>query len=332
MPPAPPGDVTPPAPPAAGSTPDFPAGEPAPAAPNPYAAYVPPGTATASAPAPGRGLAIAALIVGILALLGFWIPFVNVISLVMAIVGLILGIVALRKYLSGKGLPLSAVIVNAVALLLSGIFVALYTVGFLAVLNSSTPFPPSGFPPATIESDDPIFGDGDGDAGGDDLGPGSVEDVISLPTSGPGSLAEPLAIGETVVITDGGEGLWEVALSAVELDGSAAVAAASDSNEAPPAGYQYGVLTLSITNISGGELDPWYAIEAGFQPSADRFSSQFDVNVVDPAPSLFDVGIIGDGETTTANTAVLIPSEGAADGAWIIYSYWDLTGFAFEAQ
>jgi hypothetical protein len=56
-------------------------------------------------PRPGtekRGLAIAALVLGILALLSSWIPFVNVGSIIMGIVGLVLGIVAIAKASKGQ--------------------------------------------------------------------------------------------------------------------------------------------------------------------------------------------------------------------------------------
>lgn len=49
-----------------------------------------------------RGLAIAALVLGILALLGAWIPFLNVGSIVLGLVGLVLGIVAIAKVSKGE--------------------------------------------------------------------------------------------------------------------------------------------------------------------------------------------------------------------------------------
>lgn len=65
-----------------------------------------------------RGLAIAALILGILALLSFWVPFLGA---VLALVGLILAIVALRKIsrgtAGGRGLAIAGLITSILALI-----------------------------------------------------------------------------------------------------------------------------------------------------------------------------------------------------------------------
>ena len=53
-------------------------------------------------PTEKRGLAIAALVLGILALLGCWIPVLNIGSIIMGLVGLILGIVAIAKASKGE--------------------------------------------------------------------------------------------------------------------------------------------------------------------------------------------------------------------------------------
>lgn len=66
-----------------------------------------------------KALALVGLILGIVALVLFWIPLVNYVSLVLALVGLGLSIASLvivRRRATATGLPIAAVIVSAVAL------------------------------------------------------------------------------------------------------------------------------------------------------------------------------------------------------------------------
>lgn len=70
-----------------------------------------------------NGLGIASLVVGIVAVLGCWIPFVNVASMILAVLALIFGIagliIALTGQKSGVGMPVAGSIVSGVALLVA---------------------------------------------------------------------------------------------------------------------------------------------------------------------------------------------------------------------
>lgn len=93
------------------------------------------------APSDGRsgtsGLAIAGLVIGIIALLGAWIPLLNVGSAFIAVIGLVLsiiGLVKVRKQVSGKGMAIAATVLNIVALV---VVIAMYgTAG--AAYNAAT--------------------------------------------------------------------------------------------------------------------------------------------------------------------------------------------------
>ncbi|MFF3036733.1 hypothetical protein [Arthrobacter citreus] len=99
-------------------------GQPGPYQGQPYGNYAPPST-------PGKGLAIAALVLGILSLLVCWIPFVNVITFPLAIVSVGLGIPALIKGIKAKNIakPLSiaalsvAVVTIVAAIVVNSLFV-----------------------------------------------------------------------------------------------------------------------------------------------------------------------------------------------------------------
>lgn len=83
------------------------------------------------APKKTSGLAIASLIIGVLAIIGSWLPILNNISFFFAIVGLILSIVGLFAVLkgkkSGKGLAIAGVVLNVLAIVITLATQSLYS-------------------------------------------------------------------------------------------------------------------------------------------------------------------------------------------------------------
>jgi|SRR5580692_561716 hypothetical protein len=73
---------------------------------------------TPVAVAPSNGMAVAALILGIIALVTFWIPILGWIS---PIVGLILGLVAMQRPY-GRGMAIAGIACSAVALVIKVAF------------------------------------------------------------------------------------------------------------------------------------------------------------------------------------------------------------------
>ena len=71
----------------------------------------------------GNGLAVAALVLGIIALVFCWIPFLNVLSIILGLIGLGLGVPelvgALRGRRSGKGMAITGVILSVVAIIVA---------------------------------------------------------------------------------------------------------------------------------------------------------------------------------------------------------------------
>lgn len=313
----------PPAPPAGGYAP-APGAVPAGATPPP--SYAAP-TATAGS-VPGRGMAIAALVLGILAFLGFWIPFLNIVSLIMAIVGLILGIVALRKYVAGKGLPLSAVIVNAIAAFLSLAFVILYAVGFSAFLtefereiNSLPGAIETSEPAAPTEA--PANPDTDSDADTDAGAPTGDE---------PGTRDNPLPLGTTVVLSELGTDTWEVSLGQPQLNATDAVLAADEFNEVPPEGFQYAVVPMTVTYVGTESASPWFSIELDFVSAAGTTHTEYDTFVFGPEPVFSDIGELFPGGTASGNWTILIPTADAAQGTWRVGSLFADGGVFFPAE
>lgn len=75
--------------------------------------------------APSSGLAVAALVLGIVSLLFAWLPVFNIFTGVAAVVGLVLGIVGILKAnkgtASGKGMAIAGVSISALAILMGTI-------------------------------------------------------------------------------------------------------------------------------------------------------------------------------------------------------------------
>lgn len=67
---------------------------------------------------PGKGFAITALVMGILAIINSFIPFLNIISYVFAILAVIFGIVGIVKK-AGKGLAIAGLVLGILSLILA---------------------------------------------------------------------------------------------------------------------------------------------------------------------------------------------------------------------
>jgi hypothetical protein len=112
---------------------------------------------------------------------------------------------------------------------------------------------------------------------------------------GPGSRAEPLALGETISVDR-----VDIVIDAYEPDGDAIVEAAV--NDDPPVGYHYQIVTYSVTNTHMEEL---YVdlISVGLVTDGDE-------RIDEPVATLADEmsGKIPPGETLTGSRAFLVPA------------------------
>lgn len=274
--------------------------------PDPYT----PAESSAVSPAPGKGLAITALILGIVALLGVAIPILNLFSAILAIVGLVLGVIALTRVTS-KGLPLSGTIVSAVALLLSLAFIVVYIASLANVVNDI------GNNSAVIE-EAPTE---------QDAQPGS-EDPAAPEI---GTRENPAPLGTVIEVTEFGQAVYEVTLGASTLDATAAVLAENVFNEAPPEGFQYALIPVTVTYVGTESGTPWLDLSIDFVSAAGTSHTETDSFAVGPAPSFIDINELFPGGTGTGNIVILIPTENAAAGTWAVSATFG-DPFFFAAQ
>ncbi|MBF4617831.1 DUF4190 domain-containing protein [Clavibacter sp. VKM Ac-2873] len=263
----------------------------------PYAAAPPYVSGEPPRPRGGKGLAIAALVVGIAGVLGALIPFLNYVTAVPALVAVVLGIISLARRMDGKPLALTGLILGAVGFVLSIVLAFVYTFAFVSSVTDAVESAgaDSGF--ATPEPTD-TSGDG----------------ATALPGTSPD---DPLPIGTPVT----GEGIdgpeWQITLGTPILDATAAVLAADPTNGPPADGMQYAVVPVTATYLGSSTGDPLSELAVGFLASDGSQYSAADSFVQAPAPAFTDADKLLEPQgTATGNVVIEIPIEGAADGLW----------------
>lgn len=96
------------------------------------------------APAPtggGNGFATAGFVLALLGLLGSWIPFLNVVGILLAVIGLVLagiGLAKSRKTGTGKGLSIAGVVLGVLALLIAVLINVLFVGAVDQALEETT--------------------------------------------------------------------------------------------------------------------------------------------------------------------------------------------------
>ena len=182
-----------------------------------------------------KGLAITALVLGIVAILGSWIPFLSIGSIIIGLIGLVFGIIAVILAASKKAAGLVMAIVGGGLSLLAIIFGFISTaVGVAAVGDAIDDLTTS--PIATVIPND--------DADADVDGAGDPADDETIATAG--SLQSPAAIGDGTVWTFELEGdAWDITFDRIDVvegySGKVAVVTG----------------TATPTAISNGDMSNW---------------------------------------------------------------------------
>lgn len=284
---------------------------------SPHGAQTQPNTGMQYPPAappakPGNGVGIAALVVGIVALVGAFIPFINYVSGFLAAVGIVLGIIAVVRKNKPKKAGLAGLIISAIALILSIVLAISYTAGFIGAVDEAMP------QSSLQESEDEAAAPAD-----------EAETDASAEV---GTRENPAPIGTTVEITTGGAPNYEVTLGAPTLDATAIVAAANQFNEAAPAGFQYAVVPVTVTYVGTETGTPWIDLNIAFVSAAGTTHDEADTLAVGPAPTFTEINELYPGASGTGNIVIAIPTADAASGAWTVEPLFLGDTFFFAAQ
>lgn len=261
-----------------------------------------------------NGLGVASLILGILAFIGAFIPFINYGSGLLALVGLVIGAVALSRKGKSKGAAIGGVVTSAIAVVLSIILAIVYTAGFVAAVDSS--LGTTAAQKADESGQAPAEKDSAEDA------PAAAE---------PGSRANPAPLGSVVELSSAGAVEYEVTLGASTLLANDLVAAANQFNDAAPEGFQYAMVPVTVTYMGIGTGTPWIDLQVKFVSAAGTTHTSSDVSAVDPAPTMMDINELYPDASGTGNVVIAIPTADAALGTWTVSSLFGDSYF-FTAQ
>ncbi len=220
------------------------------------------------APTAAKGLAVAALVVGIVAVL---IGFFPVAGIIVGAVAVILGIVALVKRQS-KAFALTGLILGAVGLITSLIVTILAGVVVGAAIDS-------------VQKETGVNVQTEGEEAGDDT---------------LGTRENPIALGTTI---EGKE--YTVVINSVTLGQNDAVLAANPFNEAPAAGSSYAVINYTVT-YTGADSGNAGLVSIDYVTSAGNVVDATSQLVVAPEPAIGFEELFA-GASATGNTALAFP-------------------------
>lgn len=245
-------------------------------------------------PRKGSGLAIAAFVLAVIAVLLCWVPIVNNVAAILAVVGLALGIPALvsarRGKRSGSGLAVAGVVLSVLALV--GVFAtqAFYS----SVIEDVTDDLNSSAAP-------------------------SAEDVVAAEESAnaEADAAAVLGLGQSAQLTD-----YTVTVDSVTTNGNDIVAAENDFNS-PPTG-QYVLVGLTVTYDGAEEGDPWLDLSTEFVGTDARMYDSSSCSAVVPNEAS-DVPTLLAGGTASYQVCMDVPPT-AIDGGQVKVS----DSFSFE--
>jgi hypothetical protein len=249
-----------------------------------YQQYGPPSYGPPAGPPPkqGAGLAIASMVLGIIALLLSWIPIINNVAAIIAVVGLGLGIPALirarRGTHSGSGMAITGLVTSVLAIVLVILTQMLFVKAIDEVESSINESLAEG---ETAPVD-----------------PGAEEAVVET--------SEAVALGVPAQVGD-----YEVTVDAVELDANETVAGANDWNE-PPTG-QYVIAQLTVTYTGAEEGMPGFDLTAIFHGTDSRQYSDTECSAVLPDDAM-DAPTLNSGGSDTFQFCMDVPPTAIQGG------------------
>ncbi|MBN1091893.1 DUF4190 and DUF4352 domain-containing protein [Blastococcus sp. TML/M2B] len=247
----------------------------------PYQSYAPPPYAPTKK---GAGLAIASMVLGIIALIFSWIPIINNLAAVLALVGLGLGIPALLRARKGTHHGFGFAVAGLVTSVLAFAIVLATQAFYSEVL-------------------DDVAEDLDRQTSTSSIGESPAEET---------SQQEDEAVDEVVPLgTPAQIGDYEVVVDSVQLDANDIVAGANQFNDAPEGQYVLAQLTVTYTGADEGQ--PGFDLTAIFHGSDSRQYSDSECSAVTPDDSM-DAPTLNPGGSDTFEFCMDVAPAGLVGG------------------
>jgi hypothetical protein len=186
---------------------------------------------------PSNGLAVAALVVGIISLLLAWIPVVNIVSIVGGIAALVLGIVAVRKAnqgtAGGKGMAIGGTVLGGVSLVAAIVVNVVVGIAVDDAIKNIESAAPSAAPLQTADDEQTV----------------DTEQAVDAEEPAAAS-GDVLALGEAGEVGD-----YTITVTGLNLNANDAIAEASASNPEPSG--QYVMADISVVYNGTEEGNAW---------------------------------------------------------------------------
>jgi len=256
---------------------------------------VPPTPAPPVAAKPSSALTVAALIVGLVAIVCAIIPGLSFIAFLPAITATVLGVIALVRKSSGRGKATAAVVLGPIALLVA-IIVSVST-----IVGNVTPDVAAGVgteKPSTQQQAD---------------APAEPE-----PTLVEGTRDNPAAAGTTVEVSDNSGPIWQITIGAANVNAGEVVAGENQFNPAADAGFQYVLVPVTYTYVGAQTGTPWIDVQIEFVSAAGTTHEQ-EFAVI-PTP-ITDIGELYPDASATGNLLVMAPSADVEKGTWAVSTF-----------
>ena len=261
-----------------------------------------------------NGLGLAALIIGIVALVFAFIPLIQVIGGFAAFVGVVLGLVGLFLKGRKKAIAIVGTIISIVALVLSITLSAFYAQSFVEGFN------------AAVEESSPRV-----EVVPDASGADGLDDPAESGATEGGTRDNPLPLGTTITIGTPSSPEWRVTVGPAKLDATGEVLAENQFNDDPEGGFQYAMLNLDFTYIGEDSGIPWVDLSVSFVGSDAVTYQSYDTFVVTPN-SWTDINELFPGGSASGNVVIAVPTASASNGTWRVGASFFGNDLFFAAQ
>lgn len=260
-------------------------------------------------------MSLTALVCGVVALLLCWIPLVNLLAIIAALGGVVLGVLALvlarRGLHGGRKRAAVGVAASAIALVVALVVDVVYVVqlGDRLVTTSAPPARPAPSASASASAQDPSPSSSPAPSV-------SASSPAAPSSSAPAAPLEGLAYGQSATVGD-----YTVTITGVNTNADAAIAEANQFNK-PPTG-RYVLADVSVVYNGAEEGIPWAQLQMAFLGTDARNYSWTSCTATVPRPG-FEQPNLRAGGAAEYQVCFDVPAEAVDGGA--VQAEWYLQG------
>lgn len=287
-----------------------------------------------------KGIGIAAMVLGIIAIVLSFIPVVGIVSFFLGGAAVILGIVALVKK-NGKGQGIAGLITGGLSLLIAGIVTAM-TGAFVTAVDESLQEANEGIEgedtggeaadeeeeaqeaQQQLEEEEAAAEERE-EADPEDAPDGETTEEDAPEGSDPGTRENPLPLGDSFAYGD-----WEVTVNEVTFNADDQIAAENQFNDPAPEGYSYALINAAITYTGDDSESPALGTDIAYVTATGETISSWDSFAVVP-DALDSTTELYNGGTESGNVALAIPEDGEGE-IRVRLGFFDTEDAFFETQ